>query len=697
MANTPAGRSGLRRVADLEKELAAAREELRALRERHAADGAEIEAVRGERSAAEETRARLASIVESSDDAIVSKTLDGIITTWNRAAEQMFGHTAAEAVGRHITLIIPKERRAEEDEVLARLRRGEKVDHFETVRQAKDGRRLVISLTVSPIRDAAGRVIGASKVARDITERKRAEESLRLSEARFRALAEASPALIFRLDPQGRVTYVNPRFQDYFGDKVSPHGDAWKGLLHPDDAAAYLSAVEAAQRDRARLEAVARLGDGRGSWRWIESHALPIFGRDDVYQGHVGISLDVTDRKQAEEAMQESDRHKNEFLAMLAHELRNPLAPIRSSLEVMRRVAGGPSSLDAAAAAGATGLDSRRALASALETTERQVGHMVRLVDDLLDLARISRGKITLRWGRVDLASVVHQALEAVRSLCDSMSHELTVALPPQPVCLNGDSARLAQIVSNLLGNACKFTPRGGKIWLTVTEEPSAGSPPGVVISVRDTGIGMSPDQLPRMFEAFAQADSSLERSGSGLGIGLTLVRTLVQMHGGTVEARSAGMGHGSEFLVHLPTAAGAPAPGPAATVAPPATSSPPPRRILVVDDNRDSAESLAMLLELHGHQAFRAHDGLEALEATTRLQPEVILLDIGLPTLNGYETARRIRELSGESRPMLVALTGWGQEEDRRRSEEAGFDAHMVKPVDYRALEELLAGKGAG
>ncbi len=674
------------------------REELRVLGEQNAAACAELEVVRGERSAAEETRARLAAIVESSDDAIVSKTLDGVITSWNRAAEQMFGFTAAEAVGRHITLIIPPERRAEEDEVLARLRRGEKVDHFETVRQAKDGRRLIISLTVSPIRDATGRVIGASKVARDITERKVAEAMLRLSEARFRALAEASPALIWRLDPQGRVTYVNPRFRDYFGATTNPLGDGWRGLLHPDDAAAYLAAVETAQRDRARLEGVARLRGERGSWRWIESHALPIFGRDDEYQGHVGISLDVTERKHAEEALLESDRHKNEFLAMLAHELRNPLAPIRSSLEVMKQLAGGPTRLDAAPADGSAGLDPQRVLASALQTMERQVGHMVRLVDDLLDLARISRGKIALRWGRVDLASVVHHAVEAVRSLCDGMSHELTVALPPHPVCLNGDPTRLAQIVSNLLNNACKFTPRGGRVSLTVTEEPSPGaSCPGVVISVRDTGIGMSADQLPRMFEAFAQADSSLERTGSGLGIGLTLVKTLVQMHGGTVEACSAGIGQGSELLVHLPTATGASPPAPAATIAAAPTPAAAPRRILVVDDNRDSAESLAMLLELHGHQAFQAHDGLEALEAATRLRPDVILLDIGLPTLNGYETARRIREQLADAKPVLVALTGWGQEEDRRRSEEAGFDAHMVKPVDYRALERMLAEGNAG
>jgi two-component system CheB/CheR fusion protein len=693
MAKTPTGSTAPRRTDDLGKELALARDQLLSLQARHAAAAEELLAVRSERQAAEETRARLAAIVESSDDAIVSKTLDGVITSWNRAAERMYGYTAAEAVGRHITLIIPPERWSEEDDVLARLRRGEKIDHFETVREGKDGRRLVVSLTVSPIRDAEGRVIGASKVARDITERKRAEESLRLSEARFRALAEASPGLIWRLDAQGRLTYVNPRYRDLFGDSASPLGEGWRRLLHPDDASAYLEALRSAQRGRTRLDAVARVADGQGGWRWIESHALPVFSGADEYEGHVGISLDVTERKRAEEALVESDRHKSAFLAMLAHELRNPLAPIRSSLEVVRRLApAGPDGLPAADGPGPA-LDSARALATALETMERQVGHMVRLMDDLLDLARISRGRIALRFARVDVASAVHQAVEAVRLLCDDMKHELAVSLPPHPVAVDGDITRLAQVVSNLLNNACKYTPRGGRVWLTVTEEPAGAHRPGVAISVRDNGAGIPPDQLPRIFDAFSQADSSLERTGGGLGIGLTLVKTLVQLHGGSVEARSAGVGQGSEFVVHLPGAAearieGRPAPAAREAEVPvPA----PARRILVVDDNRDSAESLAMLLELHGHEAFRAHDGPEAVDAATRLRPDVVLLDIGLPTLNGYETARRIRKQLGQSQPLLVALTGWGQEEDRRRSEEAGFHAHIVKPVDYRALEKLL------
>ena len=322
---------------------------------------------------------------------------------------------------------------------------------------------------------------------------------------------------------------------------------------------------------------------------------------------------------------------------------------------------------------------------------QRQVGHMVRLVDDLLDVSRISRGKIELRKEPVELASVVNHAVEAVRPLCESMDHELTVTLPPKPTYLNADPTRLAQVVGNLLNNACKFTEKGGRIRLTVERDGKQA-----VIRVQDTGIGIAAEQLPRIFEMFTQVDTSLERSRDGLGIGLTLVKNLVEMHDGTVEARSAGVGQGSEFVVRLPLLS---EPLPAlpqqpSGVKPVATVQ---RRILVVDDNRDAAESLAMLLKLSGHEVHTAHDGLEAVEAAAKFQPDVILLDIGLPRLNGYEAARRIREQQRDKGLMLVALTGWGQEEDRRRSEEAGFDAHLVKPVDLAALSKLLVELDAG
>jgi PAS domain S-box-containing protein len=516
------------------------------------------------RKEAEEGRARLAAIVESSDDAIVSKDLNGVITSWNAGAERLFGYTAREAMGRPVTLLMPPDRLDEEPTVLAHIRRGEVVEPFETVRRRRDGTFVDVSVTVSPILDSQGQVVGASKIARDITERKKAAETL--------------------------------------------------------------------------LEA---------------------------------------------------DRRKNEFLAMLAHELRNPLAPILVSIEILRRA----KKLEAA-----ENLELKPRVDHALDVLQRQVGQMVRLVDDLLDAGRISRGKIDLRRERVEMASVVHHAVEASRPLCERLNHELTVTLPSDPVFLDADPTRLAQIVGNLLNNACKFTERGGRIWLTVEREedftPVDAEPaevvPQIVIRVRDTGVGIAPDRLDGIFDMFTQVDTSLERSLAGLGIGLTLVRTLAEMHGGSVQASSPGIGHGSEFVVRLPIAMAVAIQAPVAPTTEPAMT---PLKILVVDDNRDSADMLATLLKFSGHETHTAHDGSAAVEAATKIDPDVILLDIGLPVLNGYEAARRIRERNGgRRRPIVVALTGWGQDEDRRRSEEAGFDAHVVKPVDDVRLRELLA-----
>jgi signal transduction histidine kinase/ActR/RegA family two-component response regulator len=426
--------------------------------------------------------------------------------------------------------------------------------------------------------------------------------------------------------------------------------------------------------------------------------------RGDI-MGAINCFYDITARKEMEGSLRDSDRRKNEFLAMLAHELRNPLAPIRHSLEVMRRARKVESAAMANQGTGRTTPAPSQPIDAAIEVLDRQVGQMVRLVDDLLDAGRISRGKLVLRKERVELSSVVHHAVEAARPLCESLDQELTVTLPQEPVYLDADPTRLAQIVGNLLNNACKFSDRGGHIWLTVehtdesagdTVNTSCGLPPNVVIRVRDTGIGIAANQQSRIFDMFTQGDTALERAVTGLGIGLTLVKTLTQMHGGTLDVTSAGIGQGSEFIVRLPIIV-APA-----TVAPPAKTREPALtakglHILIVDDNRDAANMLAMLLEFSGHETHMAHDGVEAVEAATTFQPDVILLDIGLPRLNGYEAARKIREQQEQpGRPLLVALTGWGQDEDRRRSEEAGFDAHLVKPVDEAALRTLLDGLSA-
>ena len=322
------------------------------------------------------------------------------------------------------------------------------------------------------------------------------------------------------------------------------------------------------------------------------------------------------------------------------------------------------------------------------DVMERHVGQLVRLVDDLLDVSRISLGKIELRTGRVELASAVHHAVEAARSLYENMNHELTVALPAQPVYLNADPTRLAQVIGNLLNNACKFTDPGGRISLKVEIEGKQA-----VVRVRDSGVGIAADKLPRIFDLFVQVDTSLERSVNGLGIGLTLVKNLVEMHGGTVEVYSAGVGHGSEFVVRLPVIGtikpDQPTPPEPTVTALTATTC---HRILVVDDNRNSADTMATLLRLNDYETRTAYDGLEAVASAATFQPEVILLDIGLPKLNGYEVARKIREQPWGKKIVLVALTGWGQDEHRQKSKAAGFNGHLVKPVELPALMNLLS-----
>ena len=375
--------------------------------------------------------------------------------------------------------------------------------------------------------------------------------------------------------------------------------------------------------------------------------------------------------RQSQNLLREADRRKDEFLAILAHELRNPLAPIRNSLEVLRR---------------ADGNSLLREKARAM--MERQLRQMVRLVDDLLDVSRITRNKLELRKERVELAAAVQSAVETSAPLFQESGHELSVSLPPEPVPLHADPTRLAQVLSNLLNNAAKYTEPGGRVWLTA--ERRGGE---VVVSIRDTGIGIPAAMLPRIFEMFTQVDASLERTHGGLGIGLTLVRRLVELHGGTIQAASAGPGQGSEFTVRLPVLEEPPrdqAPQPAAARSAVAAAAAR-RRILVVDDNEDAAESLCLLLTLSGNDVHCAHDGLEAVELAVELRPDIVLLDVGLPKLNGYDAARRIREHLGDG-VVLIAVTGWGQEEDKRQAREAGFDLHQVKPLDPTLLQELLA-----
>jgi PAS domain S-box-containing protein len=497
-----------------------------------------------EKKRAVEDKSRLAAIVESSDDAIISKSLDGIIRTWNSGAERLFGYTAAEAIGQPITIILPPSKLDEERDILARLSRGERFQHFESIRKAKDGRLLNISLTLSPIRDAEGHIVGASKVARDITERKRAEDALR-----------------------------------------------------------------------------------------------------------------------------DADRRKDEFIALLAHELRNPLAPIRNGLQVMQLGSADPGTIN-----------------QARLMMERQLRHIVRLIDDLLDVLRIGRNKMELRRSRVSLTDVLASAVETARPLIDAGGHGLFVTQPRAPIYLDADLTRLAQVFGNLLINSAKYTPHGGHIWLTVEQRGEEA-----LISVRDDGIGIPSESLDSIFDMFSQVDRSIERSTGGLGIGLALVKGLVEMHHGRVSAECPGPGRGSTFTVRLPILKSDTEREMEPSYQGDTTNDRPKRRFLVVDDNRDAATSMAMMLRLAGNDVWTAHDGMEAVEGAERHRPEVILMDLGMPKLNGYDAARRIRAQPWGKCMIVVALTGWGQERDRAQSREAGFDGHLVKPVSLLELDVLL------
>jgi PAS domain S-box-containing protein len=511
---------------------------------------------------------------------------------------------------------------------------------------------------------------GSPRVAilfHDITVRKRAEDALRESEARFRALADASPALIYQFDPMGDLMYLNQRGPGDEGPAAEAGG--WRAIVQPDDMHAYLTEVSSGIRERAAYNQRVRVPARDGSWRWFESHAAPWYSGEGEHRGYVGISLDITGAVQAEEALREADRRKDEFLAVLAHELRNPLAPISNAVQLMRRP------------------DGRRQADRVVEMVGRQVRQIVTLVDDLMEVSRITRGKIDLRLERVPIAEIVQSAVETSQLAIERAGHQLAVSLPEEPLVLMADRVRLTQVFANLLNNAAKYTDAGGRIWIEVWREEGL-----VAASVRDTGIGIPEESLGRVFDMFAQAHRSVGRGQGGLGIGLTMVRSLVEMHHGTVEAHSAGSGQGSEFLVLLPLA-----PPEEARIERPGMAQARPdapfagQRVLVVDDNRDAADTLGLLLEADGAEVRVVYDGRAALAMAESFLPSSVLLDIGMPGMDGYEVARRLRQDERFASMRIIALTGWGQDSDRRQTRNRGFTHHLTKPVSLEELHQIL------
>jgi two-component system CheB/CheR fusion protein len=502
-------------------------------------------------------------------------------------------------------------------------------------------------------------------------ERQRAEEARRASEERFRELANNIDQFCWTLDENAQATWYNRRWHEYTGATFEELKEgAGMKLVHPEHVDRVAERFQQCAARGEPWEDTFPIRGKDGNYRWFLSRAIPIRNEKGRIVRWFGTNTDVTELRELEDALREADHRKDEFLATLAHELRNPLAPVRNAMQVIRLK--GPASLE---------------LQWAREVIERQVQQMTRLIDDLMDVSRITRNKIELRKEIVELGAILQSAVETSRPLIDASAHTITVSLPPQPIYLNADATRMAQVFSNLLNNAAKYSEDSGRIELSAECDRDEA-----VVSVRDHGIGIPREMLPHIFDLFTQADRSLERAHGGLGIGLTLVKRLVEMHGGTVTAQSGGAGQGSTFMVRLPIAVSLPAETAPTMLADTPMDVPRAHRILIVDDNDDAATSLSVMLRILGYETRTEADGLAGLEAAEDFHPQAILLDIGIPKLNGYDVARRIREQPSGREIVLIAVTGWGQVEDIQRTTEAGFDHHLVKPVDPAVLTKLLS-----
>ena len=510
--------------------------------------------------------------------------------------------------------------------------------------------------------DRLVRVVGT---VRDVTERRSVEAALRESEQRFATLAEGSPVLLWVNGPEGSE-FVNRAYREFVGvdsdEEIS--GDDWLRFVHADDRADYANAYHRAAAVQVPFTAEFRFRRWDAEYRWMRSEATPRFGDDGELVGYVGATVDITERRKAEDALRVADRQKDEFLAMLAHELRNPLAPIRNASEVLAlRYAGDPKA------------------AVPIAMLRRQSDHLARLLDDLLDVTRIAQGRIVLKQAPLEIGTVVAQAIETVGPLAQAKSQLLLLERDDARLYVSGDRTRLVQSLTNVLQNSVKFTQEGGGIVVAVHD---AG--PDVEVTVRDDGVGIAPELVPRVFELFVQSERTPDRSQGGLGIGLSVVKRLVEMHGGAVAVASEGLGRGTTVTIRLPRIE------PPAIVARPAQAASTARRVLVVDDSTDAADSLAMLLELEGHEVSTAYTAAAALEKAERLQPEIAFIDIGLPQMDGYEVARRLRASERCRAIRLVALTGYGQPNDRDEARRAGFDHHLLKPADLETVDAILA-----
>ncbi len=620
----------------------------------------------------------LQAVIEGSADAIFLKDREGRLLLANPATFDAIGKPAAFCIGKTDAefLLNPDDARA----IMANDRRIMELGQselFDEIVHTPMGVRCFRN-SKAPYRDAAGKVIGLIGTARDITELRKTEAALRESEERFRVLTQAIPSITWESDADGVGTFMSKRWFSYTGMSAAElANDGWINALHPDDRETASRKWAEAVASRQPFDSRHRLRGADGSYRWFLARALPRFDAEGRVFNWVGSCTDIDEMVQAQALLAAADRRKDEFLATLAHELRNPLAPISNAVNVLKRRH--------------TFENPDGAL---LDMAERQVDHLIRLVDELLEISRISRGKVELHKQSVAVSEFLRDALETCQPLIDKKGHRVTVRLADEPLWVFGDSVRLAQIAANIVNNAVKYTPPGGLIEIEAGREDG-----GVVLRVRDNGVGISAGMIPRVFDLFSQTEGQLGLSEGGLGIGLALVRKLVDLHGGRIAAHSAGEGRGSEFVVWLP-----PGPEPAVVTEPSekaAAGEGKTARVLVIDDHKDGADSFGLLLETLGATVRKAYDGPAGVAAIEEFEPHLIFVDIGMPGVDGYETARRIRRAAQRRQFILVALTGWGQEHDRRRAREAGFDLHLTKPASSDAVEDLLhrvraAGDGA-
>ena len=620
-----------------------------------------------------ESEERFRMLVEGVRDyAIFTLDVGGHVTTWNAGARHIKGYEPHEIIGSHFSRFYPPEavaRHWPEHELRIATLEGRFEDEGWRVR--KDGTRFWANVVITALRDHEGKLRGFSKITRDLTERRRHEEALRRSEERLRLMIEAvSEYALFMIDPRGFVSSWNSgaeRILDYRAEDII--GRHVANVYRPVEVA-----EDAPWRELAEAAASGRLD--REAWRIRRdgSHfpartiISPLRDAQGELYGYAHLIQDLTQQRHAE-TLESLASRMNEFIAMLAHELRNPLAPIRNAISLMQRKGLGDPVLE-----------------SMRQAIERQTITLERIVNDLLDVSRVARGKFAIERRPIDLAQVVAHAAEPYVAIAARNDQTLTLEVPAEPLPLSGDTVRLMQVVSNLLSNALKFTEPQGRITVSVTREGDEAA-----LRVRDNGRGIAPEMLHRVFDLFVQGEEPLHRPEGGLGVGLALVRSIVQLHGGRVEAQSGGLGCGSEFIVRLPTVESLPVPKEAAAK----SDGPelPRRRILLADDNADAATTLDLLLQSLGQETRVAHDGEEALELIESFRPDIVMLDIGMPKINGYDVAQRLR--AARSGAVLVAITGWGQEADRQRAREAGFDHHFVKPVSEAALRRVICVSG--